>query len=889
MRHIYILKQIFFTLITLLCTTLSSCSSTDLVDKVSVENNDSQYLSFSVVVPKETKITRAMSESDTYSVDFKTFKALLFSEGKFVEECKLVSYTEIDADRTMESKYKIVVKVPEKEMIADLLFLVNSPIQEATKGQSLDEYLAQNTFDTVGNWDIKGGKKIPMSGILKDYVINTNKKQSQLPTVPLLRALARVDLVINSTVSLKESFEFDFKEAIIYNSSDKGLLSPILNNIADANTSVKAVSIPNNIGYNDLIVVNLKNVDNYISNSGIALLSESDITNPVFMILKASINKSTEDYYYRVDFHSKSDLNGYNIIPLLRNHKYIVSIKRVTGYGYKSINDAIKGPSSNIDAEVISWDENIDNGFVVGKKYFGINTTAVFFESYTKEQEHYISFQSNLSKDELLALIKGVSWTYNKDLFDLVLDYDGQKFIIKTKTNNISHDVLEDEMKIRYGKYEIPIKITQNYDLPEYRVACDVIKVNGLYQVNTELNESNTVNLQIISKSDLSSYNYSIETDIIDNIQFKGNGVFKSELSPSGMYEANIILYGSGKPKSISPKVYTLKTNSKVPTACTIKVNMAYTPKLVVGFDTSKTRGAVFNQGTRGSDSHDFLMSEYNFGLNDSSTVKIAPFSDYTFNTSNKPSEVYNAITSMFENGNSCYMFVSRSASFESVITGKHQGGIIPDIVVVGGSYTLTAARAKLLTNYILAGGCVFMLEGAKSTIQRLFANLYNVNVKSAGDGLSRAVYRMENMVSDPVYSGPFGSLNNSYWASPDATTDAVLDLPLKEIVVYTGNVPVSYEDYRAFKGATMLRTTRHNVVFIATDNFLTSDDKNARYPFSIDELGRPLEVEYNARGINSSNATTYYNINVHNSKIAANIMAYLIDQAEFDGVNSDY
>ena len=60
--------------------------------------------------------------------------------------------------------------------------------------------------------------------------------------------------------------------------------------------------------------------------------------------------------YYRMDFDSDNERNAFG--QVLRNHKYIFNIKKVSAPGWSNPDDAANNRSSSIVAEVQAWDDD---------------------------------------------------------------------------------------------------------------------------------------------------------------------------------------------------------------------------------------------------------------------------------------------------------------------------------------------------------------------------------------------------------------------------------------------------------------------------------------------------------------------------------------------------
>ena len=77
------------------------------------------------------------------------------------------------------------------------------------------------------------------------------------------------------------------------------------------------------------------------------------------IIIGGKYNESDEVTYYRADF-----LDGEKkYLNLLRNHKYTFLVRKIGGKGFPSVEDAYEAGPTNLEAEVIQWN---DGGFLEG-------------------------------------------------------------------------------------------------------------------------------------------------------------------------------------------------------------------------------------------------------------------------------------------------------------------------------------------------------------------------------------------------------------------------------------------------------------------------------------------------------------------------------------------
>jgi hypothetical protein len=74
----------------------------------------------------------------------------------------------------------------------------------------------------------------------------------------------------------------------------------------------------------------------------------------------------TYDTYYRLDFFVQ---NTTTHMDILRNHRYLCNIKEVHGRGYPTVDDAYKARPSNMDVDIIVWDESTIRDIIFDGEY----------------------------------------------------------------------------------------------------------------------------------------------------------------------------------------------------------------------------------------------------------------------------------------------------------------------------------------------------------------------------------------------------------------------------------------------------------------------------------------------------------------------------------------
>ncbi|GEJ48046.1 hypothetical protein [Chryseobacterium sp. ON_d1] len=382
-----------------------------------------------------------------------------------------------------------------------------------------------------------------------------------------------------------------------------------------------------------------------------------------------------------------------------------------------------------------------------------------------------------------------------------------------------------------------------------YTMSCGSATVNGVYKVGTALTSSNTITLPV-NVSALGSY--TITTNTVDGISFSGSGTFTSTGNQ------NITLNGSGTPSSTSVKTITITSDSQggVSTTCSVNVIVVIPKKTVlhIGLET------VYGYSAYTGPSRSLMDSPTNFGVTASSIIKSEGFNHISLG--NAPS----------------------SAALQTALNNK------PDIVVIGYSYTPNTTDAGNIASYLNKKGVVIAFVDDVTTSQNLLRGIFSDPTISAANGAGAgSVYALSNS-DDPVLNGPFGDVRGKNWGEDASTTVNVSGLT-SGFTPYSFAQPINSTTSRT--GISGLRSTNLNFVWFGDGGFLSNENANGNQytsntiePFVAPSSGGYLPVQKSAYGY-AGNGYTAGSMQVQNSILFANMLAWAIQQAEFNGINT--
>jgi hypothetical protein len=202
----------------------------------------------------------------------------------------------------------------------------------------------------------------PMWGTVKSVMISSENGLSN-SAVNLTRMVAKIDVALAPTVRTENVFILT--SARLYNRQEVGRIVPdeAANTWKEDGLHVIAPSLPDtpekSSGVNEY--------KEYMTTEGADILNtiytfEADNTSTynednTCLVVSGTYGLGAPETYYRVDFIKTSgDTDTY--LDLLRNHRYAVTVQKISGPGFPSWEDALKSRPVNITANVIEWDED---------------------------------------------------------------------------------------------------------------------------------------------------------------------------------------------------------------------------------------------------------------------------------------------------------------------------------------------------------------------------------------------------------------------------------------------------------------------------------------------------------------------------------------------------
>jgi hypothetical protein len=322
------------------------------------------------------------------------------------------------------------------------------------------------------------------------------------------------------------------------------------------------------------------------------------------------------------------------------------------------------------------------------------------------------------------------------------------------------------------------------------------------------------------------------------------------------------ITLSDGTSKEIALNAYEWKAGKRVTYNIDMQ-KMTISPKRTYGWGFYNNEHGYLMQPGMGT--RKIVDAPANFGTNANSAVKIERYgAAQTFDH-----------TLLYEG-----IGVYRSPDIKAMFDSK------PDIVFTGYDLAVNdpVTVAGYVMEYLRAGGVLVLALEHHTFTQRIFEAMYPGRTIMTG-GVDEWDFQIAGTVSDEITNGPFGDIRGRYWGNDCNTECAVRGLPEDEIVVYSRT---RYND------PIMFRHKDYNLFFIgdggAFANYRGGSGSTAgtagsteTHPLAFDANFKPITRTGWRTAVGNSNGTG----SVENSRLFANIMAWAVKRAEYNGINT--
>ena len=220
------------------------------------------------------------------------------------------------------------------------------------------------------------GSTIPMWGEMEETVVIDDN--TVYTAIDMLRSLAGIDVGINMDAGGTPQGLgnlFKLTKARVYNSNNLAMGAPYTANYRFGKVALPSIPTspapgknsaveyallpPGGLGIvREIYTAEFDNKNTAVKNNRFCLVVAGYYTAPG----SGSVNTITESWY-RIDFEDEAG----NVLDILRNHRYLVNIKEVSGVGAVTPEEALNQPQSYLGVEVIPWDEYAYGAIAMGE------------------------------------------------------------------------------------------------------------------------------------------------------------------------------------------------------------------------------------------------------------------------------------------------------------------------------------------------------------------------------------------------------------------------------------------------------------------------------------------------------------------------------------------
>ena len=372
---------------------LSSCVKEPL-SEAGIGTKDETYITLGLKVPTSVTPTRAGSPKDTY---IKDIAILIFDEEtkEYLYGSNNIKPVSLGDAGTITFTAKVLVT--NKPVLIHVFANSQGQINPDNYKNSKEEM----ALASVASMDLNSDQTtaLPMHGLLglpKITILGSSAN------VTLCRSVARVDVKVANEVK-----NFSLQKLYAYFTPSKGRFVQNTKNTKPnlpASLDKKTFSTVEQ-GYvtsieNQLFIY--ENINTLNPEGSTRIVVKGAYTAP-------DMSNSTVSFY-PIDF---ANPEGTELIDILRNHQYIFNITKVSSYGYETADEASKGSSANITAEIRAWNQNDHNDIVFdGANYFSVEKKMLTIKG-DAGVKGSLSVESSINSNEWEMKWKNSGTTYS--------------------------------------------------------------------------------------------------------------------------------------------------------------------------------------------------------------------------------------------------------------------------------------------------------------------------------------------------------------------------------------------------------------------------------------------------------------------------------------------
>lgn len=324
-----------------------------------------------ITSPSSTVYSKTKAEIDqpTHESLISEVQVLVFEDQKYRYRVPGISISSNMAQTTF------TVLLKSTSLPVELLILANTDETVVSNEPSLDDSKEvvkkkiNREFDNlVSNFPMYGEYKFP-AGL-------SSTEMQEITGIKMLRSIARVDVVATEAANFKlagvKAYRANNSLQVIPNETGSmKVTTPSVPDGSMANVSSRMFSVSEEDRNEFSAQLYLPEVSSP---------AEGDrVSSATCIVVGGYYNGSEKMSYYRMDFDPDNKENAFG--QILRNHKYIFNVKKVSAPGWDNPDDAANNQSAHIVAEVRQWDDNTIDMSFDGEHHFGVSSREIILKN----------------------------------------------------------------------------------------------------------------------------------------------------------------------------------------------------------------------------------------------------------------------------------------------------------------------------------------------------------------------------------------------------------------------------------------------------------------------------------------------------------------------------
>lgn len=299
--------------------------------------------------------------------EIREIQLLVFEEGKYAYRVPGISIMNTGAITTFTARLLASGKM------LDLLIIANATAgvlsNEPDAGASVDDVRKTLQMAFAAGAPLS---PLPMSGSYRLAGGLNADRVEEISGVKMLRAIARADVLVGTVPDFEltsvQAFRANNRIQMIPDQQVVTVTIPSVpaNSRADVNTEQLAVSGGQSLG------------QLYLPES-VSPAEADKVTAATCIVVGGKFGGSEENTYYRIDFDPDNAQNSFG--QILRNHRYIFTIRSVAGPGWQTPEEAANNRSAQINVEIKAWDEATEDMNFDTEHHFGLSSREVILAS----------------------------------------------------------------------------------------------------------------------------------------------------------------------------------------------------------------------------------------------------------------------------------------------------------------------------------------------------------------------------------------------------------------------------------------------------------------------------------------------------------------------------